>query len=649
MVACRSRKERKRWKIPVIWRVEKADREDVWGDRLEDDYGPPLYVSFARSKSRQTCCVAAFDVAADLSEYLVTPSPWAFLVTLLLKLRDLSLVEARCLVESEKDLMEPEEREELSRVMLVESIEYEKSKGLAIGAVESTREEKVGLLGKIGGFFFGGDDADDDDEEGRLDEEAGESDDSDDDVDLTNLAENDYVWDCAPLSDEEGEEDGGGEEMASPIHDFVEVDGTPISPMRMITNANQKEQSRRSRLRKQLTQQCNLADLARQTKYYPDNTLLAFVEGVKAVIAGKEPPQVEGDEPAPDEDDEFYAGGSWQTAAEMKRICGKEAFRPGVVSMGSKAYAEVLLCEVALRNKDRLDKLWPALAEHYENVLGKTEYLTFAVEKCASSLLRIICATERAGDAAWGRLKWGLNLVTIGCDRRIGELLSGHVVEALSRLCTTLVQSGDVGWRSDDGQSVWEFCGIFDALRYGLEVDRYSADDEEDDDEEEDEEEGEADGGEDVEEEKKFKVLVKGFRTMYSLLHAGGIKVPLKIKEPICALVHVASGVDGRWGGNESSLEEWNYRSKVAVAGLDLLMVMYNKDGGVGVEGWKAVVEALAEVSMAASTTTIRQHSLNLLTSIVIDRADVGQEELMIVLGEVCVPVCEERITNILR
>ena len=84
------------------------------------------------------------------------------------------------------------------------------------------------------------------------------------------------------------------------------------------------------------------------------------------------------------------------------------------------------------------------------------------------------------------------------------------------------------------------------------------------------------------------------------------------------------------------------------MAGLDLLMVMYNKDGGVGVEWWKAVVEALAEVSMAASTTTIRQHSLYLLTNVVIDRADVGQAELMIVLGEVCIPVCEERITNIL-
>jgi hypothetical protein len=106
--------------IPVIWRVEEADKEDVWGDRLEDDYGPPRYVSFARNKSRQTCCVTAFDIAADLSEYLVSPSPWAFLVTLVLKLRDLSLVEARCLVETDKDLIEPGEREELSRVMLEE-------------------------------------------------------------------------------------------------------------------------------------------------------------------------------------------------------------------------------------------------------------------------------------------------------------------------------------------------------------------------------------------------------------------------------------------------------------------------------------------------------------------------------------------------
>ena len=58
----------------------------------------------------------------------MTPCPWAFLVTLVLKLRDLSLVESKCLVETDKDLIDTEERDELSRVMLQESIEFEKSK-----------------------------------------------------------------------------------------------------------------------------------------------------------------------------------------------------------------------------------------------------------------------------------------------------------------------------------------------------------------------------------------------------------------------------------------------------------------------------------------------------------------------------------------
>ena len=219
----------------------------------------------------------------------------------------------------------------------------------------------MGLFGKIGGFLFGGDDTNDANADTTADtdhnDEGSDFDEEEADVDLTNLSENDYIWDCAPLSDEEGDDDGEESENVAAatvdvVPDFVEVDGTPVSPMRMITNTtNHRNQSRRSRLRKQLAEQCNLADLARQTKYYPDNTLLAFVEGIKAVVMGKEPPRVEGDEPAPIEDDEFYAGGSRQTAAEMKRICGKEAFRPGRVTMASKAYAEVLLCEVALRNK----------------------------------------------------------------------------------------------------------------------------------------------------------------------------------------------------------------------------------------------------------------------------------------------------------
>ncbi|CAN0491219.1 unnamed protein product, partial [Laminaria digitata] len=60
------------------------------------------------------------------------------------------------------------------------------------------------------------------------------------------------------------------------------------------------------------------------------------------------------------------------------------------ISPASLAYAEVLIAEIALRNRERVKLVLPLLLEHYRRRLGAASYATFSVEKAATGLLRIV-------------------------------------------------------------------------------------------------------------------------------------------------------------------------------------------------------------------------------------------------------------------
>ncbi|GMI15145.1 hypothetical protein TrVE_jg7153 [Triparma verrucosa] len=639
-----------RWKLPVVWR--RGTVEEAWGERSDslELFRTQSGIDFANNRSRQTCCVAVFTIVAELSECLTNPATWSFVLTLVLALRELNLIESKSLLETDSDLLTEKARANLSEMLLLESIEFERRAGLTIRNSGGVAKEEVGLLGKIGGFLFGGGGEEEEEvgsgADGRgegIEGEEGEEEEEERDVDITlddvrNIDEIDYVWDCAAESEEEEEGGEGGREEEEEIlvvedSTLLEVDGTP---MRMITSGGKgyRQESKRARLRKFLRDQCKFEDLARSTKYFPAASLLAFIEGLRGVIGGGGGLEGEGG----GEGEEWVTGGSKQTAAEIRRICVAEIFEGDEVtlsmSMGNKVWAEVLLCEVGLRNKDRIEKTWGALSSHYSEVIGKATNFTYAVEKAAASLIRLISRMD--GEGAWERLDFGLKLLTVGCDERIADALVGHVVEGLWRVVNDIVMVGS----GVDGEENWN-C-LFDALEYCLDTDPGEGEEEEDS-----EEEGDGGGGVD---EKKFEVLVKCFKILHLLLHSSELKMSYAMKRPICALIEVAAGVDGKWGGEDSSLEEWNYRSKIAVAGLDLLMLLHSKCGGEGEGGgWREVLEALAEFAMGASTTFIRQHALQLLTRWVIEGGEgVGKGGVMSVIGEIAVPVGHERITSIL-
>ena len=64
------------------------------------------------------------------------------------------------------------------------------------------------------------------------------------------------------------------------------------------------------------------------------------------------------------------------------------------LSPPSLAFAEVLITEIALRNRDRLSVVWPLLSAHYSKRLSGASHVSLGAEKAAYGLLRLCC---RAG------------------------------------------------------------------------------------------------------------------------------------------------------------------------------------------------------------------------------------------------------------
>ena len=121
---------------------------------------------------------------------------------------------------------------------------------------------------------------------------------------------------------------------------------------------------------------------------------------------------------------------------------------------------------------------------------------------------------------------------------------------------------------------------------------------------------------------------------------------------PVLKLVEVAEGEDGKGGEVEGSDEEWAFLSRIAVAGLDMLVVVQSrvdmkKEEDVA-ENWMGVILGLEVVAKYASMTAVRQHAITILFEAVTDvSAKLLSKEVLrgVVWG--CCSVGEERLENI--
>lgn len=87
------------------------------------------------------------------------------------------------------------------------------------------------------------------------------------------------------------------------------------------------------------------------------------------------------------------APSSSEALAEIEPVDRPNMYLPPL-SPPSLVFAEVLVTEIALRNRDRLTVVWPLLSAHYRKRLSGASHASLGVEKAANGLLRLCC---RAG------------------------------------------------------------------------------------------------------------------------------------------------------------------------------------------------------------------------------------------------------------
>lgn len=106
------------------------------------------------------------------------------------------------------------------------------------------------------------------------------------------------------------------------------------------------------------------------------------------------------------------------------------------LSAPSLPFAEVLIAEIALRNRDRIACLWSLLAEHYRVRCGSAGTLSFSVEKAITGLLRVISrmvSRPGMGVQLVDALSW---LVPPHLDPSIAEVMVPHISAGILRLVT---------------------------------------------------------------------------------------------------------------------------------------------------------------------------------------------------------------------
>lgn len=225
-----------------------------------------------------------------------------------------------------------------------------------------------------------------------------------------------------------------------------------------------------------------------------------------------------------------------------------------VLSPASEALAEILICEIAIRNRDRIGPVWSnVLSLHYYERLGKANSINEnseeelmkalsnpGIEKCATGLLRICCWMKNRSEVSDEILKSLHLLYPPGCKKTfVCNQMDKHLAESMWRICCeaeNLQHLGPAAWGALLGLVQW--CAsiggavvMSGSRRGGL---------------------GEDDPS------------LQAFRVINLLLHAKELKnvVPLNIVDCIVALVE--SGENG-------------YCAKLSVAGLDLLYVLHSR------------------------------------------------------------------------
>jgi hypothetical protein len=429
--------------------------------------------SFVNSVEAQSAVIAIIQTARAAGDHIGAKG-WKQVWALLFELRDLKLLcrgKQSILTESDEDFLIEAARRDWVMYM---------SKGRLGGdANQAGNESKVSsVLGVMGRAFFGGEES--------LDQHRTRSMDAEDVVRSVHGKEDLVLWDdFAPSDDEnENEDESDSEEEALEsqarsssagarfesqlIHEDMMIHdqntgSMPVTGLERVEDTIPFQISPRARVRKRLSRACDFAGLVSDSRFMDVRGVEAMLAALSEIVCKQQESEATGESSAASGED-----GTPDTGFVMD---GASVNTDGlVVSPASEAFAEVLICEIALKNRDRLGVLWQnVLKDHYHKRLGNAALSTVSnsgsetqnaqipvspgMEKCVTGFLRI-CGCAAMREHVGSEVLPSLDLICRRNDDNPGPFatdLGRHVGEGLWRICRNvdgLSLLSDDAWQS---------------------------------------------------------------------------------------------------------------------------------------------------------------------------------------------------------
>lgn len=244
----------------------------------------------------------------------------------------------------------------------------------------------------------------------------------------------------------------------------------PITGLERVEETRRYQISPRARVRERLRNAVNLKSLVMDTRFLNDAAVVTIMRAIVDLLASASRPKTL-NPPVSANAVKPERSGSVSSASSSNSFTAPYLYVP--VSPASEAFGEVLLCEIAIRNKDRLKELWnEVLQDHYLSSLTTTLVrppswtstkipANPGLEKRVTGLMRLSACALSRGDIANEILSsWKFLLPTNDDQLATSPLgvLDKHMGEGVWRLAANvddLQRLNSEGWEGFMALLVW--------------------------------------------------------------------------------------------------------------------------------------------------------------------------------------------------
>ncbi|KAL7574859.1 hypothetical protein ACA910_010694 [Epithemia clementina (nom. ined.)] len=632
--------------------------------------GTSITAALVESVEAQSALLVAVRVSVEIGEDLDMDC-WKRLWGILFELRDAHLLPKCLLRESDEDLLRPAQRQEWTVATLKGDMTDIIADEFALGEgkkekVRQSSSKATSMFSAFGRAIFGVDEPEEHPPVQRRSEpNTGKS--------------GAVIWDELAQSDDEGEswdpEDEGTEDRAqvgtleaelgediahlSPgavfeaqlIRENIDIDQqmeTPVTGLERAEETNLFQRSPRARLRSRLQHSCHLQGLISDSRYLDDYSIKQWLMALVDLIPIPNSQNiVSGTQPMLIDPSKFSTPSTGKIGMGDRSVSDVSFSTPSFaavsnwsipVSPGSEAFAEVLICEIALKNRDRLKILWPGLLQdHYVGRLSKlvTESSSEdpqkivtpdpGLEKRITGLLRLsVCSTNRDEMASAIISSWK-EILPVSQEQKAQSPFKAfhrHLSEGLWRIVSHvdgLLNLDQSGW--EGLQALFNWCATRSCSLPQVQAPLTVLD--------------------------EHDPAVQTYRALHLLLNSPGLESSIPCHLIDCLRTLVAAG-------------DTRHYPQLCMASLDLLQLLNQKKVRLlddqsaetaelfCTSCWRRIVEAMAEAAEHPRWSNVRQHALSMLTDLFLDRQNslVPFTHLCKALSEICVPLAGRCIVS---